>query len=138
MDTNHPQGPPIRAVLVDDVEEVRALVRIRLELDGRVEVVGEAGDGMTAAAVVAETRPDVVVLDLDMPEMDGLRAIPVMRAASPASRVLVLSAFPDPYTLVDVLARGADSYLDQGAALAELVPTLVTLCDRVADSADCA
>jgi len=130
MNANHPQEPPIRIVLVDDVEEVRSLVRLRLELDGRVEVVGEADDGVTATAVVAVTRPDAVVLDLDMPGMDGLRAIPAVRAASPGTRVLVLSAFPDPYTLVDVLSRGADSYLDKGAALAELAPTLVSLCHQ--------
>ena len=96
MNANHPQKPPIRIVLVDDVEEVRSLVRLRLELDGRVEVVGEADDGVTATAVVAVTRPDAVVLDLDMPGMDGLRAIPAVRAVSPGTRVSCCPPSPIP------------------------------------------
>ena len=126
--TSHPLHRRLQVVLVDDHEDVRALVRLRLGLDGRFDVVGEAADGVTAIAVVTATQPDAVVLDPALPGLDGLRAIPTLRRTSPGSRIVVLSAFPDPFTLVDVLAHGADSYLNKAAALDELAPTLVSVC----------
>lgn len=118
----------VRVVVADDVPEIRALVRLRLQLDARFEVVGEAADGAQAVDVVAAEQPDAVVLDLQMPEVDGLGAIPGIKASSPRTKILVLSAFPDPYTLGHVLTYGADTYLDKGTALSELAPTLVSLC----------
>ena len=128
MTPSDPLHRRLRIVLVDDHEDVRTLVRLRLALDGRIEVVGEAADGVTAIALVTAKQPDAVVLDLALPGLDGLRAIPALRRTAPGTRIVVLSAFPDPYTLVDVLAQGADSYLDKAAALDELAPTLVSVC----------
>jgi CheY-like chemotaxis protein len=121
---------PIRVVVADDVPEIRALVRLHLRRDARFQVVGEARDGGEAVRVADQKRPDVIVLDLQMPVMDGLEAIPLIRGASPKTRILVLSAFPDPYTLLDVLSHGADDYLNKGTALAELGPALLNLMEE--------
>ena len=75
----------IRVFLVDDVPELRLLVRLTLEEDPAIEVVGEASNGREGVEGVGATRPDVVLLDLSMPDMDGLEAIPLMRESAPDS-----------------------------------------------------
>jgi DNA-binding NarL/FixJ family response regulator len=123
------QAAPIRVVVVDDEEHVRRLVRVCLQLEHDFAVVGEAGDGTEAVSVVAATSPDVVVLDLEMPHMSGLAAIPELRRSAPSARIAVLSAYPDPYTLGEALTMGADTYLDKAMELADLAPALRALLD---------
>ena len=119
-----------RVLLADDVEEIRMLLRLTLELDGRFEVVGEASNGKEAVEIVADERPDVVILDLGMPVMDGFRAIPEIARTSPETKILVLSAF-DPSTADQVLALGADAYMVKGETIHDtVVPELMTLCSR--------
>jgi len=79
--------PPIRLLLVDDSADLRFLVRTAVESRGGFEVVGEAGDGRLAIEVARETAPDVILLDLDMPSMGGLEALPLIRDASPDSKI---------------------------------------------------
>src|SRR4051794_41972631 len=67
------------------------LVRLTMELSGRFDVVAEAGSGREAIALAAEHQPDLVVLDVSMPEMDGLEALPAVRAAAPAAEIAVVS-----------------------------------------------
>ena len=83
---------PIRLVLVDDVEDIRRLVRTALRFRGGFEVVGEARTGAEAIAIVAEQRPDIVVLDLGLPDIAGREVLARVREESPATRVVVLSA----------------------------------------------
>ncbi len=83
---------PIRVVLVDDVEDIRRLVRTALRFRGGFEVVGEARTGAEAIAIVAEQRPDIVVLDLGLPDIAGREVLARVREESPATRVVVLSA----------------------------------------------
>lgn len=78
-------------VLVDDIEEYRRVVRIALRVRSGFEVVGEAADGASAVQVVAETRPDVIVLDLGLPDLSGRELIPLIRAASPESGLVVFT-----------------------------------------------
>lgn len=117
-----PKAPPvpIRVVVVDDDSGVRRMVKIILSMEEDYEVVGEAGDGTRAVAISAELQPDVILLDLEMPGMDGLIAIPEIRLRAPSTRIAVLSSFPDPYTLADALQLGADTYLDKATSLGEL------------------
>src|SRR3954451_19810054 len=82
----------VRVVLVDDTPSLRMLTRLALE-DTGFEVVGEAGDGLAGVNAVKELRPDLVLLDLAMPVMDGLEALPLMRAAVPEVRVVIVSGF---------------------------------------------
>src|SRR5687768_14932170 len=82
--------PPPRVLLVDDEPGFRLLTRMLLEEDGSAEVAGEAGDGPQAIREARQLRPDAVLLDLNMPGMGGLEALPKIKAASPASKVIVL------------------------------------------------
>src|SRR5207253_7771224 len=84
----------VRVLLVDDLADIRLVMRLLLEADGRAEVVGEASDGDEAVRLAGELRPDAVVLDLRMPGMDGVRALALIRDASPGTVVVALSALP--------------------------------------------
>lgn len=116
-------------VLVEDDVEVRDLIAMLFALDGRFEVVAEVGDGASGVEAVRQHKPDAVVLDLHLPLLPGTAAIASMRTASPHTRIVVFSAFPDPFTLLEVLHHGADSYLDKATAWEELVPVVSELCD---------
>jgi DNA-binding NarL/FixJ family response regulator len=120
--------PTIRVLLADDTPDIRKLLRVNLELDGRFEIVGEAADGAEAVALTRFLRPDAVVLDLAMPVMDGLQAAPLIRQCSPESRILVLSGFD--HTRMEARAReqGADGYLEKGTAFGLIAETLADLC----------
>jgi DNA-binding NarL/FixJ family response regulator len=104
----------IRIFLCDDVPELRALLRYGLEEDAALQVVGEAGNARDAIAAVGELRPDVVLLDLSMPGMDGLEALPLLRAAAPDTAVIVFSGFASERMREPALALGAARYLEKG------------------------
>src|SRR5262249_9777886 len=80
-----------RVVVADDFEDMRILIRVLLTASGRFIVMGEGATGREAVELSAAHRPDVVLLDLAMPEMDGLEALPLILAVSPESKVVVLS-----------------------------------------------
>jgi DNA-binding NarL/FixJ family response regulator len=115
----------LRVVLADDTAEYRLLLRIILEQDGRFEIVGEAADGAEAVRVTTEERPDVLVLDLAMPVMDGLQAIPGVRAGSPDTSIVVLSGFARGRLDRQALASGAAAYVEKGEAFSVIVSTLL-------------
>jgi DNA-binding NarL/FixJ family response regulator len=115
----------LRVVLADDTAEYRLLLRIILEQDGRFEVVGEAADGAEAVRVTTAERPDVLVLDLAMPVMDGLEAIPGVRAGSPDTAIVVLSGFARGRLDRQALASGARAYVEKGEAFSVIVSTLL-------------
>jgi DNA-binding NarL/FixJ family response regulator len=110
----------IRVLICDDVAMLRELIRYELEEDDGVVVVGEADNGLDGVRLVEELRPDVVVLDLAMPGIDGLEALTLMRAIADPPAVLVHSGF-DAETMRDrVLALGAAAYLEKGGNLREV------------------
>ena len=108
-----PEALP-RVVIADDSDDIRALLRAQLEMDGRFAVVGEAEDGAAAVEVVREQQPDLVVLDLAMPRIDGLTALPLLREAAPGARVVVLSGFEAQAVAPKVLAAGASRCIEKG------------------------
>ncbi|HEX4720080.1 MAG TPA: response regulator transcription factor [Thermoleophilaceae bacterium] len=110
----------IRVVLVDDVPELRLLVRLTLEDDPGIEVVGEAWNGREGVRVVEETSPDLVLLDLSMPDMDGLEAIPLMRERAPLARVVVLSGHEAGRLSLQALGQGASRYVNKASGLATI------------------
>jgi NarL family two-component system response regulator YdfI len=83
-------------------------------------VVGEAGDGRTAIEGIAETRPKAVLLDLSMPDMDGLEAIPEIRRTDPDVAIVVLSGFSVERMGKPARKRGADGYVEKGTPIAQL------------------
>lgn len=103
-----------RVVIADDSDDVRLLLRAQLEMDGRFAVVGEANDGSVAVEVARQQQPDLIVLDLAMPRVDGLAALPLLREAAPGARIVVLSGF-DPVTVAPkVLTAGASRCVEKG------------------------
>jgi CheY-like chemotaxis protein len=110
----------IRLAICDDVREFRELMRFGLGEDPEIVIVGEAADGLEAVEIVGELRPDVVLLDLSMPKLDGLEVIESLRERSPSSRIIVLSGFAAARMETIVLERGATRYLEKGTSLAEI------------------
>src|SRR5262245_26693926 len=105
---------PISVFLVDDVPELRELIKFGMEDDPGFRVVGEAGDGRAALEGIAETHPVAVLLDLSMPDMDGLEAIPEIRKGDPDITIIVLSGFSADRMSAPALERGADGYVEKG------------------------
>ena len=106
---------PIRVLVVDDHAVVREGLRAFLELQDGIEVVGEAEDGIEAVDVAEEIRPDVVLMDLVMPRLDGLAAMRALRERLPRTRVVVLTSFFDDDKLLPALRAGAAGYLLKNA-----------------------
>jgi DNA-binding NarL/FixJ family response regulator len=122
----------IRVLICDDVALLRELIRYELEEDDGVLVVGEADNGLDGVRLVEELRPDVVVLDLAMPGIDGLEALSLMRAVAEPPQVLVHSGF-DAETMRDrVLALGAAAYLEKGGNLREVRDAVRQVMERSA------
>ncbi len=107
-------------LVVDDHAVVREGLRAFLDLQEGIEVVGEASDGADALAAVERLRPDVVLMDLVMPGMDGLEAMRALRAQGRPPRVIVLTSFLDDDKLMPALRAGAAGYLLKNVAPAEL------------------
>ena len=111
----------IRVVLVDDHEVVRAGIGHLLSTVDGIQVVGAANDGDEALAVVDETRPDVVLMDLSMPRVDGIEAIAKIAATHPETSTVALTSFSDRERILNALDAGAVGYLLKDAQPAELV-----------------
>jgi DNA-binding NarL/FixJ family response regulator len=118
---------PRTVVLVDDTPDVRALVRRALERDGGLRVVAEAGDGSAGLEAVLEHQPDAVLLDIAMPVMDGLEALPLIREASPQTTVIMLSGFGADQMVEKALDSGAAGYIQKGRPMRELVSQVHSL-----------
>ncbi len=119
----------IRVAIADDQKDFRLLIRLTLARHGRFEVVGECDNGAEAVALANAEKPDAILLDLAMPVMDGLKALPLIRAGSPATKVLVISAFEGNYGIDAALKLGAHDFLVKGASTAsDVVPKLLRLC----------
>lgn len=95
-------------------------MKLVLEEDDDVRVAGEAGDGRTGVAEIAELQPDVVVLDLSMPDMDGLEAIPRIHEAAPKAKIVVFSGFEAERMAAIALRASASRYVQKGAPLEDL------------------
>ena len=117
----------IRVAIADDHAVVRQGLRTFLELQEEIEVVGEAADGEEAVALVEETAPDVVLLDLVMPRLHGIEAIRVLRERCPATRILVLTSFADDHTVLPAVRAGAAGYLLKDVKPPELVAAIRTV-----------
>ena len=119
----------IRVLVVDDVADIRHLLRMNLEIDGRFEIIGEAGDGEEAVKLVRELNPDAVILDLMMPKKSGIEAIPEIIQSSPHTKILVLTAH-DERRRMKAAAAGAHEYEFKGQDMIRRITSgLIDLCD---------
>ncbi|HET7311486.1 MAG TPA: PAS domain S-box protein [Mycobacteriales bacterium] len=113
-------GARLSIVVVDDAADVRSLVRTRLRLSGHFDVVADGGTGLEAVALSAQHLPDVVLLDVSMPRMDGLEALPRIMTVSPGSRVVMYSGFDERGLATRALALGAVGFLEKSVPIDEL------------------
>lgn len=115
-----PAREELRVVVCDDDPDLRLMLRVLLADDPRIHVVGEAASGDEAVRLVREQEPDVVVLDIVMPGMDGYEALPLIRAASPRSKVVVFTGYERPQ-LEEVAAVTSDAFVQKGGPSDQIV-----------------
>lgn len=118
-------GSKLRTLVIDDSDDLRDLLGVVLEESGRFQVVGSVGDGKTGVEVAGRERPDLVLLDLAMPGAGGLDVLPALRAAAPASTVVVMSGYPRDDFERRVVGRGAAAYVEKGMSLRQFVGRVV-------------
>ncbi|WP_055599506.1 response regulator transcription factor [Streptomyces aureus] len=114
-------GQPIRVVIADDEPLIRAGIRMILTSDPEIEVVAEAANGRQAVEATRAHAADVVLLDIQMPVLDGLSALPELRRAAPAARVIVLTTFGERDNVLRTLEHGGAGFLLKDTAPAELI-----------------
>jgi DNA-binding NarL/FixJ family response regulator len=124
---NEPLAQPVRILLVDDHRIVREGLSSMLHTQPDLQVVGEAANGHEAIARIEDLRPDVVLLDLEMPELDGVHVLKHIRSRFPEVRVVVLTAFASDERILDAVRAGAKGYLLKDAGLAEVIQAIRTV-----------
>src|SRR5947209_9973841 len=116
-----------RVVVADDLTDMRHLVPVSLARSGRFTIVGEAADGAEAVALADDLKPDILLLDLSMPVLSGLEALPHIREASPDTKVVVLSGLDRSQMESEALEGGAVGYLEKGLRPSQLVDELLAV-----------
>src|SRR2546427_42795 len=111
---------PVRVMVVDDSSSTRRVLKEALSLDGGIQVGGEAGGGREAILQACDLKPDVVLMDVRMPDMDGVTATRSIINSSPATRIVALTWSDDPSTVRDMLTAGAIGYVVKGGTIDEL------------------
>jgi signal transduction histidine kinase len=124
---------PLRVLIVDDTPDLRDLLTMALERTGEFWVVAQAENGREGVAAARAHNPDLVLLDIAMPVMDGLEALPQVRSACPQAIVVMLSGFGASEMTSKAMAGGADGYIQKGQPLRRLLAQLRTLVAKVAD-----
>ncbi|HEX6433290.1 MAG TPA: response regulator transcription factor [Gemmatimonadales bacterium] len=119
---------PIRVLVADDHMIVRTGIRHVLESESDFVVIGEAGSGSEAIALAAELRPDIVVLDISMPDQSGLEVAARLRSGSAAPRILILSMHNNAEYVLESVRAGAHGYLLKDTAAAELRTAIRAVC----------
>lgn len=118
----------IRALIADDHSVVRQGLRVWLEKSGRIQVVGEAGDGRQAVAAAEELHPDVVLMDIAMPLLNGIDATSQITRHNPATKVIILSMYADEGYILRSLAAGATGYLLKESTETDVLPAVQSVC----------
>jgi DNA-binding NarL/FixJ family response regulator len=128
---------PVRVVVVDDQALFRTGLARLLNEDERIEVVGQAEDGLAALNVVAKLKPDVVLMDLKMPNLDGIEATRRMLASNPQTKVLILTSFDADTSIIQALKAGAAGYVLKDSQADGIVSSILAVMsgERVMASA---
>ncbi len=119
----------IRVLIADEQSLFREAVRVVLEGEEDIEVVGEARDGLQAVAEAQRTSPDVAIIDAELPNADGFRATGLMHSMVPTCRVLILSGGEEERSLIAAFEAGASGYLTKGSPLSELIQATRAIYD---------
>jgi DNA-binding NarL/FixJ family response regulator len=120
---------PVRLLLVDDDDLMRAGLRAVLSSDEAIEVVGEAGDGRAAVQSARTLRPDVVLMDVRMPDLDGISATSEVLAASPEAKVAILTTFEQDDYIFGALSAGASGFLLKRTKPEDLITAIHTIAE---------
>jgi len=126
----------IRILITDDHRVVRQGLKMFLALDPDLEVVGEAENGAEAVKLAREVRPDVVILDVEMPVMGAEEAMDQLLRFSPPPRIVIVTMHDDPRLVRELFGRGASAYLVKSASLKELIAAVRTAAEAPASSHD--
>ena len=124
IETQELETRPIRVLLVDDHSVMREGLRLMLELSGEFEVVGQARDGEEAVRAASELSPDVIVMDVLMPNKDGVEACREIMESAPETRVVMLTACTEEDAVIEAVAAGAAGYLQKVSGMERLLATV--------------
>ncbi len=124
MNTPDASTKPIRLLLVDDQPAVRRGLKMRIALEPDLEVIGETGDATEAIPLARALRPDVVLMDVEMPGMGGIVATAALRATAPHVAVVILSLYDDARTRARAREAGAAAFVAKHQAKTELLATI--------------
>lgn len=113
-----------RVLVVDDAANLRDLLTVLLEVEDDFEVVAAVGDGAQALTKADELEPDIVLLDIAMPVMDGFAALPELRRRLPEASIVIFSAYEQREQAEKALKYGADTYIEKGTSVVNLVAQL--------------
>ncbi|MDP9067379.1 MAG: response regulator transcription factor [Actinomycetota bacterium] len=118
----------LSVIVIDDDQDVRLVMKLAFEVDGRFDVIalGESADD--AVALTAAHQPDAIVLDVRMPDVDGLTVLPSIRREAPDAKVMLFSVLDEELMGPELQAAGADDYLPKGTSPAEIIDRLADLC----------
>ena len=122
--------PLISVLIVDDKPQVRKELRLLLELSGGVEIVGEAVNGQEAIHQAELLHPDVVILDIEMPVLDGLQATRQIKQCRLAKRVVILSVHSEPEEISRAMQAGADTFIQKGSPYSMLIESILATKDK--------
>jgi len=114
----------VRVLIVDDMPQVRQELSLLLRLCGEIEVVGQAANGQEAIELAAALRPDVVLMDLEMPGLDGYQAARQIKAGQPACRVIAYSVYSYSVARQKAWLAGMDDFIEKGAPLSQILQAL--------------
>ncbi len=120
----------LNVLVVDDSDDLRDLLRMVLERNPGWHVVAQAAEGLQAVQEARTSQPDLVLLDIAMPVMDGMQALPLIREAAPQAVVVMLSGFPYAVAGQGAISAGAHGYLEK----ADLVRSLISRLERILQS----
>ena len=121
---SEPDNPKIRVLIVDDMPQVRQDLRLLLQLSNDIEVVGEACNGQQAIIQAELLLPDVVIMDLEMPVLDGLDATTQIKNRKLAKRLVILSVHSEPQDISRALQAGADTFVQKGSPYSTLMEAI--------------